>query len=49
MTGWSKSALISSLIILLFLAACGIKGPPVNPSGPWGPMEKAPEDQGQSD
>ena len=49
MNGWPRSALISLLLTMLFLAACGVKGPPAETSGPWGPMENTPADRGQAD
>jgi len=36
---WTRLTLISGLFLVILTLSCGVKGPPVNSSGPWGPEE----------
>jgi len=36
---WPRLTLISGLFLVILTISCGVRGTPVNPSGPWGPDE----------
>ncbi len=47
MLSWTRLTLISGLFLVILTLSCGVKGPPVNPSGPWGPEKgNVPEEAG---
>jgi hypothetical protein len=34
---WTRLTLISGFFLVIMTISCGVKAPPVNSSGPWGP------------